>query len=51
MMKNDVIYLETASIWHNLYIISVKAFSFYMVISSLRADDNLTLISTVWEAA
>ena len=33
MMENSVIYLETASIWHNIYIISVKAFFFfYMVI-------------------
>ena len=33
MMENYVIYLETASICHNVYIISVKAFFFfYMVI-------------------
>ena len=36
MMGNYVIYLETASIWHNVYIISVKAFFFYMVIGDLQ---------------
>ena len=28
MMENYVIYLETASIWHNVYIISAEEFFF-----------------------
>ena len=32
MMENYVIYLETASIWHNVNIISAEEFFFYMVI-------------------
>ena len=36
MMGNYVIYLETASICYNVYIISVKAFFFYMVIGDLQ---------------